>query len=322
MLPCAARKQAPITGTDVSSGRRSAVAAEANPANTRANGTPPAHLMMSAPDFFEVSYRINPWMEPDRWQVSARKLAADAQRGWQRLKASYEQLGAVVEVQAASRGLPDMVFAANSALVLDRRLLLARFACAERRGEEVHDRAFFETLRARGVIDEIIDPPPGMFFEGAGDVLWDARRTLLWVGYGQRSSGGMERVLSDIYAVCAEPLQLIDPRFYHLDTCLCMLSGGEALYYPPAFSAEARARLRERIDPALLIRAGDDDAHHLAVNAVCLGRDVVMCHASARLRATLTERGYGVHVVSLESFNRSGGAAYCLTLRLNLLTRS
>ena len=318
MLPCAA----PITGTDVSSRRRSAVAAEADPANTRATGTPPAHLMMSAPDFFEVSYRINPWMEPDRWQVSARQLAADARRGWQRLKATYVQLGALVEIQAASRGLPDMVFAANSALVLDRRLLLARFAFAERRGEEAHDRAFFETLRARGLIDEIIDPPPGMFFEGAGDALWDAHRALLWVGYGQRSSGGMDRVLSDVYAVGAEPLELVDPRFYPLDSCLCVLSGGEALYYPPAFSADARAGLLQRVGPGFLIEAGDDDAHHLAVNAVCLGRDVVLCHASARLRATLAERGYRVHVVPLESFNRSGGAAYCLTLRLDLLTRS
>ena len=298
------------------------MAAEANPADARANGTPTAHLMMSAPDFFEVSYRINPWMEPDRWQVSAQRLGSDARGGWQRLKTTYERLGSVVEVQLAVRGLPDMVFAANSALVLDRRLLSARFAFAERRGEEVHDRAFFETLRARGLIDEIIDPPSGMFFEGAGDALWDARRRVLWVGYGQRSSRGMDRELGSIYAVCAEPLELVDPRFYHLDTCLCVLSGGEALYYPPAFSAEACARLRGRFEPALLIEAGDDDAHHLAVNAVCLGRDLVMCHASARLRATLTERGYRVHVVPLESFNRSGGAAYCLTLRLDLSTRS
>ncbi len=279
------------------------------------------HLMMSAPDFFEVSYRINPWMEPERWQPSAQQLAADAQRGWHRLKATYERLGATVEVQAPVRGLPDMVFTANAAMVLDRKALLARFACSERRGEEAHDFAFFESLHARGVIDEIVVPPQGLFFEGAGDAIWDAPRGLAWVGYGQRSSTDMYRFISERFAVPTVPLELIDPHFYHLDTCLCLLPGGEAVYYPPAFSSAALAQLRELLGADRLIEAGDDDAHHLAVNSVCLGRDVVLCHASDSLRAQLTERGYRPHVVPLDSFNRSGGAAYCLTLRLDLLSR-
>ena len=279
-------------------------------------------LMMSAPDFFEVSYRINPWMEPDRWHLSAQRLAADAQCGWRRLKATYERLGAAVEVQAPARGLPDMVFTANAAMVLDRKALLARFACSERRGEEAHNHAFFEALRARGVVDEIVTPPPGLFFEGAGDAHWDVRRGLVWVGHGQRSSADMHYAISELYAVPSVPLELIDPRFYHLDTCFCLLSGGEAVYYPPAFSSAARAQLLELIGADRLIEVGDDDAHHLAVNSVCLGHDVVLCHASEPLRAQLTARGYRVHVVPLESFNRSGGAAYCLTLRLDLHTRA
>jgi N-dimethylarginine dimethylaminohydrolase len=206
-------------------------------------------------------------------------------------------------------------------MVLDRKVLLARFACAERQGEQAHDHAFFEALRARGAVDEVVVPPDGLYFEGAGDAHWDPLRRLVWVGFGQRSSRDMFRAIGEIYAVATEPLELVDPRFYHLDTCFCLLSGGEVVYYPPALSAASRARLRELVDPALLIEAGDDDAHHLAVNSVCLGRDVVMCHASAMLRAQLAERGYRPHVVPLDSFNRSGGAAYCLTLRLDLQSR-
>ena len=280
-----------------------------------------AHLMMGAPEHFEVSYRINPWMDPDGWQSSAPRLAADARRGWQRLKATYERLGAIVEVQGAARGLPDMVFTANAAMVLDRKALLARFARAERRGEEAHDHAFFEALRARGVVDEVVAPPPGLLFEGAGDAHWDAVRRLIWVGHGQRSSREMHEVIAAMYGVPTVPLELVDPRFYHLDTCFCLLAGGEVIYYPPALSAAARARLRELVDAELLIEAGDDDAHNLAVNSVCLGRDAVLCHASGTLRAQLAERGYRVHVVPLNSFNRSGGAAFCLTLRLDLQTR-
>jgi ornithine aminotransferase len=278
---------------------------------------PVAHLMMSSPQHFEVSYTINPWMDPSQWSVSAERLADDARRGWAQLKSTYERLGAQVSTQEPVRGLPDMVFTANSAMVLDRKVLLARFLCPERQGEEAHNRAFFEALREQGQVDDIVDAPPGLYFEGAGDAIWDASRRLIWTGYGQRSSKAMHTVIESLYGVPTVPLELVDPRFYHLDTCFCVLSGGEILWYPAAFSAESAEAVRRVAGETNLIEATDEDAMHLGVNSVCLGRDVVMCHASAATRATLAARGYTVHVVPLDSFNRSGGAAYCLTLRLD-----
>lgn len=283
---------------------------------------PVAHFMMSSPRHFEVSYRINPWMEPSQWSVSAQRLGEDALRGWGELKATYERLGAHVSTQPPVRGLPDMVFTANAAVVLDRKVLLARFLCPERQGEEGHNRAFFEDLRMRGQVDEIIEPPPGLYFEGAGDAIWDARRRIIWTGYGQRSSRAMHSVIESLYGVPTVPLELVDPRFYHLDTCFCVLSGGEVLWYPAAFSNEAAEAIRRVAGEDKLIEATDEDAMHLGVNSVCLGRDVVMCHASEATRAALAARGYTVHVVPLDSFNRSGGAAYCLTLRLDNETRA
>ena len=287
----------------------------------RSSSEPRAHLMMCAPDYFEVSYRINPWMDPAQWSASAERLAHDARRGWQQLKSTYERLGARVDVQPPQPGLPDMVFTANAALVLDRKALLARFLCAERRGEEAHDRAFFQALRARGAIDEIVETPQGLVFEGAGDAIWDATRGVLWTGYGQRSSYEMQYALAETYAVPTVALELVDPRFYHLDTCFCVLSGGEVMVYRPAFAAKSLGLIEELVGRDKLIVVGDADAHHLAVNSVCLGRDVVLCHASDALRGALAERGYRPHVVALDSFNRAGGAAYCLTLRLDVQTR-
>jgi ornithine aminotransferase len=278
-------------------------------------------LMMSSPEHFEVSYTINPWMEPVQWAVSAERLAADARRGWAQLKATYERLGARVEVQPPVRGLPDMVFTANAALVLDRKVLLARFLCGERQGEELHNRAFFAALRARGVVDEIVEPPAGLTFEGAGDAIWDAARRLIWTGYGQRSSRDVFRAIEALYGVPAIALELIDPRFYHLDTCFCVLFGGDVLWYPQAFSESSANAVREIVGEDRLIEATDDDAFHLGVNSVCLGRNVVMSHASVATQAELAARGYRAHIVPLESFNRSGGAAYCLTLRLDNSTR-
>ena len=246
---------------------------------------PSAHLMMSSPRHFEVSYAINPWMDPSQWSVSADRLADDARRGWAQLKATYERLGARVTTQDPVRGLPDLVFTANAAVVLDRKVLLARFLCAERRGEEPHNRRFFEALRDRGLVDEVVDPPPGLYFEGAGDAIWDASRGLIWTGYGQRSSRGVHAAIESLYGVPTVPLELVDPRFYHLDTCFCVLSGGEVLWYPSAFSAESADAVRRVAGAGNLIEATDEDALHLGVNSVCLGRDVVMCHASDATRA-------------------------------------
>jgi N-dimethylarginine dimethylaminohydrolase len=215
-----------------------------------------------------------------------------------------------------------MVFTANAAVVLDRKVLLARFLCPERQGEEAHNRAFFEALRRQGHVDEILAPPPGLFFEGAGDAIWDPTRRVIWTGYGQRSSRGMDAAIKSLYGVTTVSLELVDARFYHLDTCFCVLSGGEILWYPPAFSPEAASAVRRIAGTGNLIEATDEDAMHLGVNSVCLGRDVVMCHASGATRAALVGRGYVVHVVPLDSFNRSGGAAYCLTLRLDNDTRA
>jgi N-dimethylarginine dimethylaminohydrolase len=209
------------------------------------------------------------------------------------------------------------VFTANAGFVLDGIALLARFRHAERRDEQGHDRAFFESLRERGLVDSVVATPEDLHFEGAGDALWDATRGLIWTGWGQRSSRPMGALIAQLYSVPTVSLELVDPRFYHLDTCLCVLSGGDVIYYPAAFSEASRRLIVDLIGPDRLIEAAAGDADQLAVNSVCLGRDVVLCHASDALRATLTERGYRSHVVGLESFNRSGGSAYCLTLRLD-----
>ena len=303
-------------------GSRSEPTVSDRASHVTSTAAPTAHLMMSAPEHFEVSYTINPWMQPSQWSVSSKKLAGDAKRGWNQLKKTYERLGAEIKVQHAAAGLPDMVFTANAAVVLDRKVLLARFLCAERQGEEVHNRNFFEALRAQGVVDQIVDPPAGQYFEGAGDAIWDATRRLIWTGYGQRSSRDMFRTIEELYGVPAIALELIDPRFYHLDTCFCVLSGGDVLWYPPAFSASAASAVREIVGEDKLIEATDDDAFHLGVNSVCIGREVVMCHASAPTHSALTARGYHVNIVPLDSFNRSGGAAYCLTLRLDNTTQA
>ncbi len=273
-------------------------------------------LMLCPPEHFEVSYQINPWMQPHAWSIDAVRLSGDAHNGWRQLREVYRRLGARIESMPPLAGAPDLVFTANSAVVLDGKVLLARFRNVERRGEQAHGRRFFEALRERGVVSSLHEVPEGVFFEGAGDALWDPHRRVMWMGFGQRSSLEARDTVRSVFGVDTVSLALASPRFYHLDTCLCVLSGGEILWYPAAFTREAQWLARSLVGEAL-IEVGGDDANRFSVNSVCLGRDIVMCHCSLELREKLASLGYRVHVVPLEPFNRSGGAACCLTLRLD-----
>jgi N-dimethylarginine dimethylaminohydrolase len=275
-------------------------------------------LLMSPPDYFEVAYSINPWMNPEQWSLDARRLTRDASSGWNALRSTYESLGARVIVKPAAKGWPDLVFTANCAVVLDGKAILARYLNAERAGEEEYGHRMFEQLKARGEVDAIFRTPEGVYFEGAGDAIFDAGRRLMWMGFGQRSSRCAHHTVEQVLGIRTVSLELVNPRYYHLDTAFCLLSGGDIIYHRAAFTDEGR-ELIQFLGGDKLIVAPEEDAANLGVNSVCLGRDVVLCHCSPGLRAELEERGYRVHVVPLGAFNRSGGAAYCLTLRLDNL---
>ena len=275
-------------------------------------------FLMTDPAAFDVSYRINPWMQPGAWtpQMAARAADSSAQ-----LRRALVAAGAHVETIGGVRGLPDLVFPANAAVVLDGRVLMARFRHPERQGEEAVFRAAFQRLRARGIVSEIVDLPEGLFHEGAGDAIWDAERRLIWAGYGPRSSKGAVAIVRRAFGQDVVPLELATEQFYHLDTCFCPLSGGAVLYYPPAFKADALAAIRARVPEDQRIEATDEEAAAFSVNAVNLDDHVIMARAPESLRRKLAAHGYSLSEVDLDPFILSGGGAYCMTLRLDRASR-
>ena len=275
-----------------------------------------ARLLMCRPEHFAVSYAINPWMDPARWARDARAHRA-AVHEWDTLYQKLIELGAAVELVPPAQGVPDLVFTANAAVVLNRRALLARFRHEERRREEPHFEAAFRVLQARGVIDDVQKLPSGLVLEGAGDCVFDAARGLFWMGYGPRSDLAAAGPVAEMFSREVVALELADSRFYHMDTALCPLPGGEVMYLPEAFTAEGLRVIRARAEPSDRIEIGIEDGSLLAANAVCVGRTIVMSAASEPLRADLRRRGYAVAIIPLGSFLRSGGSAFCLTLRLD-----
>jgi N-dimethylarginine dimethylaminohydrolase len=273
----------------------------------------PLFLMTDA-SCFDVCYQINPWMRPTAW--NREKLAA-AQLASAQLRRALKATGAHVETIGAVRGLPDLVFPANAAVVLDGKVLLARFRHPERQGEEAVFRSVFMRLKARGLVREIVDLPEGVLQEGAGDCIWDAGRGHFWAGFGPRSSKGSIVAIRRAFGQEVVALALASERFYHLDTCFCPLAGGHVLYYPDAFTPPALASIRERVPPAKRIEATAEEAAAFCVNAVNLDAEVIMARAPASLRTKLEARGYRLTEIDLDPFILSGGAAYCMTLRLD-----
>jgi N-dimethylarginine dimethylaminohydrolase len=274
-------------------------------------------VAMCRPDFFEVSYTINPWMQPGEWSANRGQLEAAARTQWERLHDGLSGLGAEVALQPAQPGVPDMVFTANAATVLDGKALLARFHDAERQAEEPHDAAFFAGLVEQGVLEEVVTLPEGMFQEGAGDCLWDTTRRMFWAGYGQRSLRAAYEIVEDTFGRPVTALELVNPRYYHVDTCLAVLNSGHIVYFPPAFSDEGIAALEREAGKEFLIPAGEEDASQLGVNFVNIGESVVMSVCSEQLERRLNAAGFDVVRAPLPAFCLSGGAAACLTLRLD-----
>ncbi|MGC9953226.1 MAG: arginine deiminase-related protein [Rhizomicrobium sp.] len=274
-------------------------------------------LLMTDAGHFEVSYVINPWMKPSAWSEDREGHFRAAQAASAALAKALAAAGAEVIRSEGAPGLPDMVFPANAAIVLDRRALVARFRYPERCGEEPLFLETFENFRARGLLDTVEQFPEGCFQEGAGDCIWDATRQRFWAGFGQRSVREAAAVIETFFDVPAIPLELVSSRFYHLDTCFLSLSGGEVVYYPKAFSAEGLAAIRDAVPKEDLIEASNDDATGFCVNAVNIGRQIVMAQPKDGLRAKLSERGYVVTGLDLSPFIMAGGGAYCMTLRLD-----
>ncbi|WP_423196242.1 Amidinotransferase [Cupriavidus sp. H19C3] len=274
-------------------------------------------ILLVAPTFYDVSYSINPWMDPQAWARDPRGMHRQATRAFAALRQALADAGFAVEVAAGAPGLPDMVFPANAAVVLDGKAVLARFRYAQRSGEEAPFAAIFEALRTRGWLDSVVQLPAGCFQEGAGDCIWDAARGHFWAGFGPRSSRAAADEMARHFAREVVALELATAHSYHLDVCFCPLAGGELLYYPPAFSADALQAIRARVPARLRIEATEDDLRHFSVNAVNLDDQVVMTRTTPHLRTELTRRGYRLHEVDLSPFMLSGGGAYCMTLRLD-----
>ncbi len=258
-------------------------------------------FLMCPPVYFEVSYSINPWMDVDV------KVDRDlAMWQWSELRDCYRRLGHLVEVVRPEPGLPDMVFAANAGIVRGDRVLVANFTHPERQGESLAYGRWFEG-RGFGTIATASHRN-----EGEGDVL--CAGDVMLAGTGFRTSVDAHQELRDFFGVRVVTLELVDPRFYHLDTALAVLDPNTVAYFPGAFSASSVSAIEGLFpDP---VRVEEVDACEFGLNAMSDGFNVVLSHSAVGFHEQLRDRGFNPVGVDMSELIKAGGSAKCATLEL------
>ena len=264
-------------------------------------------FLMCPPTLYDVDYVINPWMAGNV-HASSRERAVSQ---WQQLYEAVSRVANVVLVEPQP-GSPDMVFTANAGLERKGIVALSSFFHPERQAEEDHFHRWFHDAGYT-----VLSIPRETPFEGEGDALFSVDDSRLWAANGPRSVAGSHHHLAAAWNVEVTSLDLIDPRFYHLDTCFAPLSDGSVMYYPGAFAQHSLQQIEAFYPPGKRIVVTEADATHFACNVINEGRTVILNQVSDALSNQLALHGFRVIQVDLSEFLKAGGAAKCLVMKLS-----
>jgi N-dimethylarginine dimethylaminohydrolase len=262
-----------------------------------------ATILMCPPTYYGIEYEINPWMK--RTQPADHTLA---EQQWHDLTQQLQSQGVKLVLLEPQIGMPDLVFTANAGLLFQNRVIVSHFRYAERQGEEAVDRRWFQE---QGF--EVLESPDHIPFEGAGDALFCG--DTLFAGYRIRSHASGLQKIGQLLQCRVIPLELVDPYYYHLDTCFCPLAPGVAAWFPAAFDPYAQRVVREWIP--CLIEVAEEEARSFACNAVVVGNRVITNVGCPQFHAQLERHHFEPIGTPLSEFVKSGGSAKCLTLRLD-----
>ncbi len=274
----------------------------------------PGKVMVVTPGHFDVEYIINPHMKGNIGDVD--KEAAF--REWAVIKETYRKLGLYVHEVEGAEGYPDMVFCANQSLpniTSDgvKQVVMSVMHAPERKGEV----PFIQKVYEDSSYDVVhLDESKFTDFEGMGDAIWHHKKRLIWGGYGYRSSMDVYSHISDTFKTPVIALELVNEKFYHLDTCLCILNEETALIYPKAFSEEGLNLIRAMFP--VVIEADKYEAEELfACNATCPdGENVLIQEGCNKVNSALEEVGFIIHEVSTAEYLKSGGSVFCMKMLL------
>ncbi|MBI3486220.1 N-dimethylarginine dimethylaminohydrolase [Candidatus Daviesbacteria bacterium] len=259
-------------------------------------------VVMCTPDYFGVIYRINPWMHPDKDQVDKDLALKD----WHSLIKTYTGLGIKVHTIKQDKKLPDMVYAANFGFVLNNTFIKSNYKYDQRKAESDHAKQFFQ----KGGF-EIYELPDDVAFEGQGDLLKMGNSYFL--GWGKRSDQRAKKFLTEALGSKIIDLELVNPYYYHLDTCFAPLDENTVAINPISFTAEGLKKIYQHFPNVILV--GKDDNNILACNLVMVGKTVITgLGITQKFKDDLANYGFSTIEVPMGEFRKGGGSVKCLTL--------
>jgi len=260
------------------------------------------NILVCRPTYFGIDYEINPWMSKN--SKTSKKIFL---KQWDLLCKILKESGAKLNKILPQKNLPDMVFTANAGLYLKdtKTLVVSKFKHKERQGETKHFADYFEN-RGDKVVFTKCD------FEGAGDCLFLGEH--LVGGHGFRTDIRVYEEIKKYLEKETKTVRLIDPRFYHLDTCFCPLENMDYLIFPKAFEKESLGKIRKIKGNEIIVP--EEEAIHFACNAVQIFKTIIIPSNCPKTCEKLSKLGYTVIEIPMTEFLKSGGACKCLTLAI------
>jgi len=267
-------------------------------------------VLFCDPQHFNIVDSKNPFMKPG--EPLDLKLA---RQQWESVKQTFTDAGFAVHVLASVADLEDMVFANNQIFVGESRegkfIVPSRMRYASRQREVPHYVSWFKQRGYR-----VIELDYGEdYLEGHGDLLWHADGSKVWAGYGFRSTlGGVKKFVAAMepLGIKVIPVELRDPRFYHLDTCFAPLTSKAVLVHPAAFTPQSYQTIQQNCERVYIV--GEDDALKFVCNGVAAGGRFITPHLSPQLANALSRERLEPVVVDTSEFQKSGGSVCCLKL--------
>ena len=257
-------------------------------------------ILMCKPTHYGIKYSINPWMNLENQSDYSK-----SQKQWQKLHDTILSTGAEIEHVEPHSDVPDIVFTANAALIYENKCIISNFKFDERKKEE----KFYE--EKLGEYYDIVRLPRELNFEGAGDALFSENKLIM--AHGFRTSIDSLHAIDEVLELDSIKVKLIDPYFYHLDTCFCPLEKNKAIYFPKAFHRDSVKALNENMD---MIPVPENDAKKFACNAVVIGNYVIIPEGCDETKRLLERMNFNVLCCDMSEFLKAGGACKCLTLMM------
>ena len=263
-------------------------------------------LLMCKPDFYDIEYVINDWMDPNN-----KVDKALAQEQWDYVYDRLTERGIKVKIIDPVKGLPDMTFSGDCGMIHNNKFLASNFRHPERQGETKY---YIDYLEKAGF--EIHKVDPSVHFEGLGDVIYWEDSIIF--GFGPRSDKEAVTAIRETYPelkVRGE-LHIEDQSFFHVALAFSFIDEDTIIYYPEAFTKESQKFISDNFSRRIPVSA--HDAKELFVcNNIPVGKDVLMHDCSSEVEKQLNKYGFNVIKCNMSEYFKSGGSLRCLVLKLN-----